>query len=282
MRLERVKCLSAGGFHTMAYTEWGEPDASRTVVCVHGLTRNASDFDVLAARISATGARVVCPDVVGRGASDWLIDPTGYCYPQYMADMAVLLARLNVSEVDWVGTSMGGVIGMMLAAKKGSPIRRLVINDIGPFIPKASLERIASYVGADRRFPDLAAAEAYFRKVHAAFGALSDAEWRQLTENSVRTADEGGFWLRYDPGIAAAFEPGKMEDVDLWPVWDRIACPTLLLRGENSDLLLADTAAQMATSGPKAEVMTVPGCGHAPALLSHSQTGMVVAFLARD
>lgn len=281
MRLESVKCLSAGGFHAMSYTEWG-PDASRMVVCVHGLTRNGRDFDILAARISATGARVACPDVVGRGVSDWLADPTGYGYSQYLADMTVLLGRLDVAEVDWVGTSMGGLIGMMLAAQEGSPVRRLVSNDVGPFIPKASLERIAAYVGADPQFPDLAAAEAYVRKVHAPFGDLSDAEWRQLTENSVRTADGGGYRLRYDPGIAAAFKPGEMDDIDLWSVWDRIACPTLVLRGAESDLLLSETAAEMATRGPKAEIVTVPGCGHAPALLDDTQTGIVAAFLARD
>ncbi len=282
MRQASVACLSAAGFHATAYTDWGPERAARPVVCVHGLTRNGHDFDILAGRLATTGRRAVCPDVVGRGDSDRLADPAGYGYPQYLADMTALLVRLDCAEVDWIGTSMGGLIGLMLAAQPGTPIRRLVINDVGPFIPKASLERIAGYVGADPRFPDLAAAEAYFRKVHAPFGALSDAQWRRLTEASVRPHEAGGLRLAYDPGIAAAFKPGEMEDIDLWPLWDKIACPTLVLRGAESDLLLAETARDMAARGPRAEVLTVPGCGHAPALLDDSQTGPILDWLARD
>jgi pimeloyl-ACP methyl ester carboxylesterase len=176
---------------------------------------------------------------------------------------------------------MGGLIGMMLAAQAGAPIRRLVVNDVGPFIPKASLERIAAYVGTDPHFPDLGAAEAYYRKAHAPFGGLSDAQWRHLTVTSVRADPAGGFRLGYDPGIAAAFKPGEMEDIDLWPLWDRIACPVLVLRGAESDLLLAETAEEMTARGPKAALLTVPGCGHAPALLDPVQTGPILEWLAR-
>ena len=164
----------------MAYREWGAPEAGRVVVCVHGLTRNGRDFDALAAALAGAGCRVVCPDVVGRGDSDWLGDPAGYGFPRYLADMTVLLARLEAEAVDWVGTSMGGLIGMMLAAQPGAPIRRLVINDVGPFIPLAALERIGGYVGRAPVFADLGAAEAYLRDVYAAMGALSDLQWRHL------------------------------------------------------------------------------------------------------
>ncbi len=172
----------------MAYAEWGAAEAARVVLCVHGLTRSGRDFDRLAAALAASGCRVVCPDVVGRGSSDWLEDPAGYAYPQYLADMTALIARLDVEAVDWVGTSMGGLIGMMLAAQPGTPIRRLVINDIGPFIPKAALARIGDYLGQDQSFADLEAAEAHLRTVHAPFGPLTDAQWEHLTLHSVRPA----------------------------------------------------------------------------------------------
>lgn len=281
MRRGRVRCLSPGGFHRMAYVEWGAPAAPRPVVCVHGLTRNGRDFDRLAARLAGAGHRAVCPDVVGRGESDWLAEASGYGYPQYLADMTVLLARLDVEAVDWVGTSMGGLIGMMLAAQPGTPIRRLVVNDVGPFIPKAALERIAGYVGADPRFADLAEAEAYLRRVHAPFGALAEAEWRRLAETSVE-AHEGGIRLRYDPKIGEALRQGALEDVDLWDVWDRIACPALVLRGADSDLLSAETAAEMTRRGPRTRLVEIPGCGHAPALLDDSQITLVADWLARE
>lgn len=282
MRHGKVACLSAAGFHDMAYTEWGPETAARPVVCVHGLTRNARDFDHLAGRLAEAGRRVVCPDVVGRGDSGRLTDPKGYGYPQYLADMTVLLARLDCAEVDWVGTSMGGLIGMMLAAQPGNPIRRLVVNDVGPFVPRASLERIATYVGKNPHFPDLAAAEAYYRKVHAPFGALSDAQWRHMAETSARPDPAGGYRLGYDPGIAAAFTPGEMKDVDLWPLWDRIVCPTLVLRGADSDLLLPETARDMTERGPKAKLLEIAGCGHAPALMEAEQSGPILEWLAGD
>jgi len=280
MRAHHVRCLSGTGFYRMAYTEWGPPGAERTIVCAHGLTRNGRDFDDLAGSLAAAGARVVCPDVVGRGRSDWLADPAGYGYPRYMSDMAVLLGRLDRERVDWIGTSMGGLLGMMLAAQANSPIRRLVVNDVGPFIPKAALERIAAYLETRRRFADLAEAEAHYRRVYEPFGDLSDAQWRHLTETSVRPAEGGGLTPLYDPGIAQAFAARPREDVDLWPVWDAIGCPTLVLRGADSDLLLADTAAEMGQRGPRAEVVEIPGCGHAPALMDEGQIDAVGAWLA--
>jgi pimeloyl-ACP methyl ester carboxylesterase len=186
-RLRSLLGLSLGGFHRIAYWEWGREDAERTVICVHGLTRQGRDFDLLARTLARRGCRVVCPDLVGRGRSDWLRDPEGYMLLQYGADMNALLARLDVEEVDWVGTSLGGLIGMILAAQPGTPIRRLVINDIGPFIPGSALRRLGTYLnGPQPAFPDLAAAEVWFRETLAPYGELADEHWRHLVEHSLR------------------------------------------------------------------------------------------------
>ena len=272
--------LSASGFHRIAYVEWGAPSNGRMLVCVHGLTRNGRDFDWLA-RALAADYRVACPDVVGRGRSDWLADRSGYGYPQYCADLNALVARLGVERVDWVGTSMGGLIGMMMAAQPRTPIRRLVMNDIGPFVPKAGLERLSRYVGKDPRFADLAAAEAYTREVAAPFGALGEGEWRHLTLHSVRQEPDGSWRLRYDPAIGDPFRTGEIADVDLWPMWERVRCPVLVLRGERSDLLLPEVAGEMARRGPGARVIEIAGCGHAPALMAPEQIAPIRDFLLR-
>ncbi|WP_421709956.1 alpha/beta fold hydrolase [Algihabitans sp.] len=260
--------LSQSGFHRIAYREWGQPDAARTAVCVHGLTRNGRDFDVLAVTLAEAGWRVICPDVVGRGDSDWLGDGADYGYPQYLQDMTALLARLDVEQVDWIGTSMGGLIGMMLAASGGHPVGRLVINDVGPLIPKAALERIADYVGRSWVFADRRAALEHVMKAYSGFGDLSEAQWSKLADDSLQAAPDGGFRPNYDPRIGEAFVGQPLEDVDLWPVWDRITCPVLLLRGAESDLLTAETAREMTRRGPATEIVEIAGAGHAPALLS--------------
>ncbi|HUF76032.1 MAG TPA: alpha/beta hydrolase [Longimicrobiales bacterium] len=262
----------------MAYLAWGEERAERTVVCVHGLTGNARDFDALAQALVARGHFVVCPDVVGRGASDPLADPEGYGLRQYVADMRCLLEQLDADRVDWVGTSMGGLIGMTVAGASESPVRRLVINDIGPFVPSAALQRLDAHLGTDPSFEDLAAAELWLRQVRAPFGRLSDEQWRQMTERSVRR-DGRRYRLHYDPAVAGPFRRTADRDVDVWETWDLIACPVLVLRGQHSDLLLAETAAEMATRGPKAEVVEVTGCGHAPALLDADQIEPILVWL---
>ncbi len=270
--------LGPHGFHRVGYTEWGDADAARTVVCVHGLTRNGRDFDHLAAALAGE-ARVVCPDVAGRGASDWLPVAEDYGYPQYCADMAALIARLGVAQVDWVGTSMGGLIGMMLAAQPKTPIRRLVLNDVGPFVPKAALERLGGYVGKDPRFADLEGLEAYLREIYMDFGALSDDQWRHLAEHSARQT-EAGLGLAYDPAIGAPLaDPETLEDVDIWPVWDAITCPVLLLRGRESDVLPAEVAAEMTGRGPGADLRNFDSIGHAPALMDAEQIALIRQWL---
>ena len=282
MREGKVKCLSAAGFHHMAYVEWGDAENPKVLVCVHGLTRSGRDFDFLAQALAAD-YRVVCPDVVGRGRSDWLRNKSLYALPQYCADMTALLARLNVETVHWVGTSMGGLIGMALASQPETPITRLVLNDVGPVITAVSLERIGTYLGAAPRFDSIEQAEAFVRFVSATFGSFSNEQWRHLTVHVTRTAADGKVEFAYDPGIAQSFREmlaaSDGKDIELWPLYDGIACPTLLLRGETSDLLTHDAALQMAGRGPRASLVEVPGVGHAPMFMDAAQVAPVRKFL---
>ena len=282
MREGKVKCLSAAGFHHMAYVEWGDAANPKVLVCVHGLTRCSRDFDFLAQALAAD-YRVVCPDVVGRGRSDWLRNKSLYAIPQYCADMTTLLARLNAEAVDWVGTSMGGLIGMALACQPETPIARLVLNDVGPVITATSLARIGTYLGAAPRFDNIGQAEVFVRFVSATFGKFSDEEWRHLTRHVTRTAADGKVEFAYDPGIAQCFREmqaaGDGKDVEMWPLYDGIVCPTLLLRGETSDLLTHETALQMTGRGPRAKLVEVPGVGHAPMLMNVAQVAPVREFL---
>ena len=278
MRHGSYLSLGSRGFHRVAYTEWGERDDPRVLVCVHGLTRNGRDFDTLAAALAGE-YRVVCPDVVGRGASDWLTDKNDYGYPRYVNDMATLLAHLNAECVHWVGTSMGGLIGMMLAAQPGSPVTRLVMNDVGPLIPAPALERIAAYVGLDPKFANLEELDAYLRDIYAPFGPFTDAQWQGLVRSSVRELDDGRVALAYDPGIAEPIRTMPMEDVDLWPVWSGVECPVLVIRGERSDVLTAEVADQMAASGQHVRLEILAGIGHAPSLMSEDQIALVSDWL---
>ena len=276
--LRTLPVLLPQGFVDLAYAQWGPRDG-RVVVCAHGLTRNARDFDVLARALAATGRRVVAVDFPGRGRSSWLAGPAQYGFPVYLGALAALIARLDADAIDWVGTSMGGLAGMMLAAQTRSPLARLVVNDVGPFIPRAALERIGSYVGNSPRFASLAEVEAHLRRVAAPFGPLSDAQWRHLAEHSA--VREGDAWrLHHDPAIGEAFKAAPPADIDLWPVWDAIAQPVLVVRGAESDLLLRETAAEMARRGPRqVELVEFAGCGHAPALMAEDQVEAILRFL---
>jgi pimeloyl-ACP methyl ester carboxylesterase len=278
-RRRSVQCVSPKGLHRIAYREWGDARNRDVVVCVHGLTRNGRDFDELA-RALCGRYRVVCPDVAGRGDSDRLADPRLYDVPQYVADAVTLIARLDVEAVSWVGTSMGGLIGMALAAQSGSPIARLVLNDVGPVVTLASLQRIASYIGNTQSFPTLETAEAYERVICAPFGPHSDAQWRQLTEAWMKKGDDGAWRPSYDPRLADVYRAALPDkDIELWPLYDAIRCPTLVLRGEHSDLLARDTTLQMAARGPKARVVEIKGVGHAPTLMQPDQIALVRDFL---
>jgi pimeloyl-ACP methyl ester carboxylesterase len=272
-----VQCASPGGLHRVAYLEWGDPRNRDVLLCVHGLTRTGRDFDELARALCGQW-RVVCPDIAGRGDSDRLAEAQLYAMPQYVCDMVTLIARLDVEAVNWLGTSMGGLIGMALAAQAGSLLKKLVLNDAGPLITRASLERIASYVGQAPSFGSIEEAERYIRTVSAPFGPHSDAQWRWLTETWLRRNEDGSWRAHYDPRIA---EPRMVpeQDLELWQLYDAVRCPTLLLRGELSDLLTRDTAKEMMRRGPKAKVVEIRGVGHAPTLMHADQIDIVRDFL---
>ena len=307
--------LSPGGFHRIAYLDWANSSSGRVVVCVHGLSRNCRDFDFLAREL-AQSCRVVCPDVVGRGDSEWLADKSEYSFSTYLSDAAALIARITApsppvafgtirrarrsadgpAQIDWVGTSMGGLIGMLLAAKRGSPIRRLVLNDIGAFISWGSLYRLKGYVAGGGSFRDLAEVEAYLRDACAPFGPLTDEQWRHLAEHSAARVGDGPnsalYRMRYDPAIGDTMRvsapdpefplgPNFLAGIDLWKTWTEIRCPTLVLRGAESDVLSHETLMRMQALRPGVEVLELPGIGHAPALMSYDQIAAVREFLLR-
>ncbi len=279
MRELTVQCASAHGLHRMAYTEWGDAKNPRVLICLHGLTRCGRDFDFLAQAL-ADRYRVVCPDVVGRGKSEWLAVKDDYQIPQYVADMVTLIARLDVPSVHWLGTSMGGLIGMALAALPETPITRLVLNDVGPLINAAAIQRITQYVGLAPRFASVEEAERHIRAVSASFGQLTDAQWQHLTQYTTRQMPGGVVELVYDPGIAAPFSKAfNGTDIDLWPLYEAIHCPTLLVRGAESDLLSQETALEMTHRGPRAALVEIPGVGHAPMFFDESQIAPVRDFL---
>ncbi|HEY6898397.1 MAG TPA: alpha/beta hydrolase [Rhodocyclaceae bacterium] len=274
-----VRCISPQGLHRMAYVEFGDPRNPRVLVCAHGLTRNGRDFDWLAEALK-DDYRVICPDVVGRGRSDWLKVPAGYGFPQYLSDMTTLLARIGAEEVDWVGTSMGGLIGMMLAGQMGFPIRRLVLNDVGPLISPESLKRIGEYVGNAPAFASPEEAERYLRVICKPFGPISDEQWAHLIRHGIRPTADGQYRMHYDPAIGEPFRQAFVyQAVDLWPVYDAIPCPTMILRGAESDVLAPEVFAEMQQRGPKAKGVEFPGIGHAPILMERGQIDVVRDFL---
>ena len=270
--------LGPHGFHRLVYFEWGDPLCDRVLVCVHGLTRRGRDFDALAGAL-ADRMRVICVDLPGRGRSDWLPVSGDYQPATYVQDMAALIARLDVEQVDWLGVSLGGLMGMMLAAQPKSPIRRLVLDDIGGYVGLEALQRISTYVGQDPGFADRAGLEAYLRAVNTGYGPLTDAQWAHLVEHGHRIDAAGAWRQHYDPKLALPFKDGYAEPAVLWPLWDAIACPTLVLRGSDSDILTAETAAEMLARKPGTRLIEFPGIGHAPMLMSADQIAVVREWL---
>lgn len=282
-KIRSVQCLSPAGLHRMAYKEWGDARNPNVLICVHGVTRVADDFDALA-RALCDRWRVVCPDVAGRGRSSWLRDPQYYRLPQYVGDMITLIARTGAEKISWLGTSMGGLIGMGLASLAGSPIDKLILNDIGPALKFEALARIGAYIGQQVRFADFEEGLAYIRAISAPFGPHTDEEWRKLAADVLRM-DKDGRWVRhYDPALAAPFKAETVEsaaraEAALWAAYDAIRCPTLLVRGGESNLLSPETARQMTLRGPKAKLVEFDGVGHAPTLMHHDQIEVVKEFL---
>jgi pimeloyl-ACP methyl ester carboxylesterase len=283
-RAGRILGLSRSGFHEVAYVEWGPADADHVVICVHGLTRQGRDFDYLARELASQGRRVICPDLVGRGKSGWLRDPVDYTVLQYCADMNALIARTCARSVDWVGTSLGGLIGIVLAGLPDSPIRRLVINDIAPVVPINALQRIGRYVAdMPEAFDTFDEAERYLREVLAPFGDVADEHWRHLTRYSVRKDPEQGRYLTLcDPAILQALRAPANPGAHLWACWDDIDHPILVVRGRESDFLPSYLSNEMARRNRNAIVHDVPGCGHAPTLMPRDQIEAVVGFLMPD
>jgi len=276
-RAGRIRYLLADGFHDMAYVEWGSP-GSPLVICVHGLTRQGRDFDRLAQHLAAE-FRVICPDLPGRGRSDWLSDPNLYQPQTYVTALSHLLA-VFAEPVGWVGTSLGGICGMVLAAQPRTPITRLVLNDIGPFIPAAALARIRDYMLPPPAFAGLPALEAHLRVIHGAFGVPDDEAWAEMARHSSRPLPDGAVTLHYDPAIADPIRAQEPVDVDLMAFWRKIEVPMLTIRGESSDLLLPETLAEMERSGSAS--LVVPGAGHAPALMDEKTIAAIGAFLAES
>ncbi|QDD64394.1 alpha/beta hydrolase [Herbaspirillum seropedicae] len=281
--VKTVQCISPAGLHTMAYKEWGDARNPNVLVCVHGVTRVSDDFDRMARELCDT-YRVICPDVVGRGRSGRLANPQFYTVPQYVSDMVTLLARLDAQIVDWFGTSMGGLIGMALASLPGNPIRRLVLNDIGPSINGAALARIGDYIGQDVRFDSFEEAAQYIRTISASFGQHSDEEWHKLAKDVLRQNEQGQWVRHYDLALALPFkqttpEAASAAEQMLWAAYDAIGCPTLLVRGAQSDLLLPEVAQEMTRRGPKAKLVELPDVGHAPTFMHAPQIEVARQFL---
>ncbi len=293
--LNYVSCPDAAGGHRMAWWEWGDPSASHVVMCVHGLSRQGRDFDLLAQALVARAGgalRVVCPDVVGRGRSEWLKDPMGYQLQNYAADMLALLAQLQrnapVSTLDWVGTSMGGLIGMAVGGTPGlplpAPLRRLVLNDVGPVIQWQALQRIGTYLGHPTRFDTLQQAADAMWAVSTSFGPHTPQQWLDLSRPMVRALPDGALTLHYDPAIAVPFrtitrEAAAQGEATLWQLYDNIQAATLLTRGAQSDLLSRETAQAMTQRGPRARLVEFAGVGHAPTLIAPDQVESVASFL---
>lgn len=283
-----VCCQTPEGVHHMVYQDWGDPTNHDVVICVHGLTRVSDDFCELAEALTDR-YRVILPDVVGRGRSDWLQNPSRYAVPQYALDMMALIQSLGLSKVDWVGTSMGGLIGMALAAHPHSPILRMVLNDVGATLSGDALARISRYLGTKTEFASYTEASVALRGIFAGFGPHSEAEWMRIVDRVLQPiAGTQGFRTHYDPAIAQPFREvygafGKDQtpppDLLLWDLYDAIRCPTLLLRGALSDLLSAETAEAMTQRGPRASLVTFEGVGHAPSLMHADQIQVVRDFL---
>jgi pimeloyl-ACP methyl ester carboxylesterase len=293
--LNYVSCADAHGGHRMACWQWGDAAAAHVVICVHGLSRQGRDFDVLAQALVARSdhpLRIVCPDVVGRGRSDWLSDPMGYQIPTYVGDMLAMLAQLQrqapIRTLDWVGTSMGGLIGMGICGTPKLPlpvpVRKLVLNDVGPAIQWEALRRIGTYLGMTGRFESVQQAADAMWAISSSFGPHSPEQWLALSQAMIKPLPEGGFTLHYDPAIAVPFrtvtqESAAQGEAALWQLYDQIGARTLLMRGVNSDLLARDTALAMTRRGPKARLIEFEGVGHAPTLVANDQIDSVAAFL---
>lgn len=278
MKTQYVTSCSTTGLHSLAYTDWGDIENPDILICSHGLTRNKHDFDALAKKLSIK-RRVVCFDLPGRGESSWLNNKLAYDYNQYTIDALMIIARTGVNKVSWLGTSMGGLLGMALASLENSPIKQLILNDVGPFIPKSALMRIADYVGNPPCFDTTSELDKYIRTIYAGFGELTNEQWEHIVRYGQRVLDSGQFTLNYDPGIAQAFKSKPLEDIDLWPVWNNIQQRTLVIHGMNSDLLERSTTKKMIETHVKSELLEIQNTAHSPALMNNTDINAIERWL---
>ena len=278
-RHRTFRALGPSGLHNLHYTEFGRRDSARVVICAHGYSGNARDFDFLA-RALARDARVICIDIAGRGESDWLATPLAYHFGQFLSDINELVSHLGAKKVDWVGTSMGGLLGMLLASQPASPVRTLVMNDIGAFVPMDALRAIARNLEAPESFASLEEVEAHMRHTHREWGEITDAQWKHFAAHGSRPVESGGFRLHFDPKITRLLTPFPLAPgVFLWDAWYRVSCDVLLLRGEESTIFPESVARTMVQVKPDARLVEIPGCGHAPSLMASSQIAIVRDFL---
>ena len=278
MKTQYVTSCSVGGLHRLAYTDWGDIENPNVLICSHGLTRNKHDFDVLAKKLSPK-RRVVCFDLPGRGESSWLNNKLAYDYNQYAIDALMIIARTGANKVSWLGTSMGGLLGMTLASLESSPIEQLILNDIGPFVPKSALLRIADYVGKPPCFDTSEELEHYIRTIYADFGELTKEQWQHIKLYSQRVLENGQLSLNYDPDIAKAFNSKPLEDIDLWSVWKKIQQRTLVIHGVDSDLLEPSTAKKMIKTHANSTLLEIPNTGHSPALMNSTDINAIERWL---
>lgn len=280
-RTHYVQCASPSGFHKMAYHEWGDPNNPRVLICMHGLTRRGSDFTVLA-KAMRDRYRVICPDIVGRGDSDWLKNPMLYGIPQYVNDMNALLAQLGLQEVDWFGTSMGGLIGIFMASQKNSPIKKMILNDVGPRIEPTALKRLNDYVGKPLRFNSKKEGLIYLNRICEPFGTFSPEQWKDY--NGPHLKKDGDQWIvHYDPDIVKPFAAvnkmtSMMGEMMTWKAYDAIKAEMLIVRGADSDLISAKTVSEMCRRNPKAKSTEILGVGHAPAFITPEQVSLAREF----
>ncbi|WP_028387655.1 alpha/beta fold hydrolase [Legionella fairfieldensis] len=296
MKQNYIFNASSEGYYKIAYTEWGySHPGSAAVICVHGLTRNCRDFDALARFLSVNGHHVFCPDIIGRGDSSWLSNSQHYNFKRYAMDMNVLIGRTGATQIDWLGTSMGGLIGILMASLPNTPIRSLILNDVSPQVPIQALWRLAKFAGKDPEFSTKEEAKKHYKKIYAEFGHLTEEQWNYFTEHSIKEKYAGTYISKFDPSIhdfgfkwqtvkELFYSPhkaleGVLFDVDLWDVWRNIHCPVLVIRGHHSSLLLPEHIKKMQRTHPHVDFFEVEDAGHAPALLNEEEHEKILDWL---
>lgn len=280
MQIHKIMGIDSQAFHNMVYYEWGDPNNPKVLLCIHGLFRNARDFDTLAETLSSH-YRVICPDMIGRGLSDKVTNPKDYNILTYLSDIAILLAHLGITQIDYLGTSMGGIIGMVMAAMHHSPIKKLVLNDIGPFVDAKALQEIVTYgtEGSKRSFETLGEVEVYLKKTYSSFAQLSPEQWNHLAECGVWQNSNKQYELAYDPKIIENVRLAIQNNIPQWALWSSIQCPILVLHAALSNVLSEDTVLKMQQLQPTLKTIKIPNIGHPVSLMKKEEIDWVEEWL---